>query len=191
MLTTAATPHLHLYLFKVLPEPWQHFLRASWPSICISPVSHSQVPVRGPTSLLKQIFSSVPPSAHQYHWFLTMAHTQPCAPHHLIPPMGEDISSSSQLTYLLNFLEETAEKLHLVSCASVTRFTRHDVGNGQEMPTICMAASAPLLSMTRLSGTPRPDLALFRAAFLTQTFESDLEQKTNRKPNTLPNTLIF
>lgn len=54
-----------------------------------------------------------------------------------------------------------------------------------------MAAILPLPFMTHLCSTPRPDLALFSAAFLTQIFESDLEPKTNRKPNTLPNTFFF
>lgn len=62
-------------------------------------------------------FQQGPPSAQQHHWFLTTAHTQPCAPHPT--PVGEEISSSSKLTYfLLNLPEETAEKLYLVSCAS-------------------------------------------------------------------------
>lgn len=48
--------------------PWRYFQHASWASIRISQVCHSQVPNRKPTSLLKQIFSGVPPSAHQHHW---------------------------------------------------------------------------------------------------------------------------
>lgn len=54
-----------------------------------------------------------------------------------------------------------------------------------------IVAILPLPSLPQLSSTPRPDLALFSADFLTQTFESDLESKPNKKPNTLPNYFFF
>lgn len=185
-----ATPHLHQYIFKALPGPCQHILHTSWPSTSISPVSHSQVPIRGPTSLLKQIFSCVPASAPQHHWFLTMAHIQPCAPHPT--PVGEEISSSSKLTSYWTYLKRlqrnctwfaVLQPLHLPDMMWQVGRKHH--------PHLCMAAIPPHPSISRLCSTPRPDLALFRAAFLTQTFESDLEPKTNRKANTLPNTLFF
>lgn len=56
----AATPHLHLYLLKALPGPWQHFLHTSSPSICISPVSHSQVPVKRICFSSEAIFQQCP-----------------------------------------------------------------------------------------------------------------------------------
>lgn len=186
----AATPHLHPYLFKALPGSWQYILHTSWTSTSISPVSHSQVPIRGPTYLLKQICSIVPPSAHQHHCFLTTAHTQPCAPHP--NPAGEEISSSSKLTSYWSSLKRlqrnctwfpVLKPLHLPDMMWET--------GRKHQPYLCMATILPLPSMTHLCSTPRPDLALFSAAFLTQTFESDLEPKRNRKPNTLPNRFFF
>lgn len=66
--------------------PWWCLQHASQASTCISWVSHSQFPNGEPTSLLNQIFSTVPPSAHQYHWYHTVARHVP-RPVHLIPPL--------------------------------------------------------------------------------------------------------
>lgn len=85
----------------------------------------------------------------------------------------------------------TAKKLYLVSCATVTRFARHYIGNGQETSMLRITAILPLPSLPQLSSTSRPDLALFSAAFLTQTFESDMEPKPNIKPNILPIFFFF
>lgn len=173
-------------LALVLDSYFQHAL---WASIRISQVSHSQVPNGEPTSLLNQTFSRVPPGAHQRHWYHTVAQRVP-SPVHFVPPLWllwRKRAPVLQNTYLLlKLLAGTAKKLYLVSCASVTRFARHDIGNGQETSTLRIAAILPLPSTPRLSSTPTPDLALFSAAFLTQTLESDLEPKTNKKPNTLP-----
>lgn len=167
--------------------PWQCFQRASWASIHTLQVSHSWVPTGVPTSLLNQIFRGVPLSVHQCHWY----HTVAPSPVHLIPLLcllwrkrapvlqNKPLSCSSCSQW------PTAKKLYLVPCASVTRFARPDIGNGQETSASHIAAILPLPSMPRLSSTARPDLALFSAAFLTQMFQSDLKPKTNKKLNTL------
>lgn len=170
-----------------------------WHQQCISQVSHCQVPKGEPTSLMNQIFSRVSPSVHQRHWYHIMAWHIPAL--HTSSHRRGCFGGRELRFFKTNLLPievvcgDCKETVPGFLCFShydiVTHSVTHDIGNEKETSTLRIAAILSLPSMPHLSSTPRPVLELFSAAFLMQTFESGLEPKMNKKPNTLPTFFFF